>query len=217
MLLGSPRIRSRGIAVPNLLRSNLFLVSRGRCPRRHTCGTYRVVSFVFCFEGWECTPPYNLFVVDSEAEGLLKVRVPHAVQPHAVVVRSTLYMRGLKARFLQSLDCVFALFLCHCSLFERLNGDGLSFLDRRSARDLLCLTSSASCILESSTTMLKMSLLFMVVDLIVSGTRLVVWLLVVSSVLGGGGTGCDGDGHDDSGGHDVSQTFHCSLNFRKLG
>ena len=65
--------------------------------------------------------------------------------------------------------------------------------------------------------MLKMSLLFMVVDLVVCRTRLlVVRLLVVSRILGGGGTGCDGDGHDD-GGYDVSQTFHCSLNFRKLG
>jgi len=141
--------------------------------------------------------------------------IPH-LNPHAVVVRCALYVGCVVTFISQCFDCSFALFLCHCSF-------GL-VLDNFSARDLLCLTSSASCILESSTTMLKMSLLFMLVDLVVGRTRtIVVRLLVVSRIFGGGGTGCDGDGHDD-GGHDVSQTFHCSwglefldLNCRKLG
>ena len=46
---------------------------------------------------------------------------------------------------------------------------------------------------------------------------IVVRLLVVSRILGGGGTGCDGGGQNDRCRQDVSQTFHCSLNFRKLG
>jgi len=154
--------------------------------------------------------------VDAELVAFLQFVFPYP-NPHAVVVRCPLYVGGLESLFLQCLDCTFALFLCHCSF-------GL-VLDNFSARDLLCLTSSASCILESSTTMLKMSLLFMVVDLVVCRARtIVVRLLVVSRIFGGGGTGCDGDGQDDGGGHDVSQTFHCSwglefldLNCRKLG
>ena len=56
---------------------------------------------------------FDFLIVDAEAECLLKFRVPHAVQPHAVVVRCTLYVRGLKASVLQYLDCVFAFVFCH--------------------------------------------------------------------------------------------------------
>ena len=71
------------------------------------------VSCLIHLSGVEGLEVFDFFVVDAEAEGFLKFRVPHAVQPHAVVVRCTLYMRGLKASVLQYLDCVFALFLCH--------------------------------------------------------------------------------------------------------
>ena len=59
---------------------------------------------------------FDFLIVDAEAECLLKFRVPHAVQPHAVIVRCTLYVGGLESFFSQCFDCTFALFLCHVSL-----------------------------------------------------------------------------------------------------
>ena len=123
MLRGSPRTRSRGIAVPILPRCNLFLVSREICPRLRTCGIYRVVSCLFDFHWVEhavciaCSPPRNLFVVDAELVAFLQFVFPYP-NPHAVVVRCALYMGGLESSFLQCFDCTFALFLCHCLCFS---------------------------------------------------------------------------------------------------
>ena len=44
MWLGSLRIRSRGTHAPNHLLTNPSLVSRGKPPARHTCGTCRSLS-----------------------------------------------------------------------------------------------------------------------------------------------------------------------------
>ena len=56
---------------------------------------------------------FDFFVVDAELRCILKVAVPHAVKPHAVVVRCALYIGGIDALGLQYFDCVFAFFLCH--------------------------------------------------------------------------------------------------------
>ena len=45
-----------------------------------------------------------------------KSSFPYAVQPHAVVVRRTLY-RWEDAFVLQCFDCTFAFFLCHDLLY----------------------------------------------------------------------------------------------------